>query len=213
MTDRDDKAYLQPYTEAVKQFGAGFEATLWNNPAAQRLRFDVMIDLAGIRDARVLDVGCGPGDLAARLLEREIPFTGYVGIDAMPEMIEAAARRDLPGCRFVAGDAVADPALLSTGDPDYTCISGTLNTMDDETAQKLVADAFAASAEAVVFNFLSTRHHPRFAGRDTAPARRRDPVAWLDFALGLSSRVAFTQAYLDGHDATIMVGKGDWRSF
>ena len=62
-----------------------------------------------------------------------------------------------------------------------------------------------ASAEAVVFNFLSTRHHPRFAGRDTTPARRRDPVAWLDFALGLSSRVAFTQAYLDGHDATIMI--------
>ncbi len=205
MSDRPDKAYLQPYTEAVKQFGAGFEATLWNNPAAQRLRFDVMIELAGIRDARVLDVGCGPGDLAARLLEREIPFTGYVGIDAMPEMIEAAARRDLPGCRFVAGDAVADPALLRTGDPDYACISGTLNTMDDATAQKLVADAFAASAQGVVFNFLSTRHHPRFAGRDTTPARRRDPVAWLDFALSLSSRVAFTQTYLDGHDATIVV--------
>ena len=198
---------MQPYTEAVKQFGAGFEATLWNSPAAQQLRFDVMIDLAGIREARVLDVGCGSGDLAARLLEREIPVTGYVGIDAIPEMIEAAARRDLPGCRFVAGDAVADPALLCTGDPDYTCISGTLNTMDDATAQKLVADAFAASAEAVVFNFLSTRHHPRFAGRDTTPARRRDPVVWLDFALGLSSRVAFTQAYLDGHDATIMVRK------
>ncbi len=207
MSDRSDKAYLQPYTDAVKQFGAGFEATLWNNPAAQRLRFDVMIDLAGIREARVLDVGCGSGDLAARLLEREIPVTGYVGIDAIPEMIEAAARRNLPGCRFVTGDAVADPALLGTGDPDYTCISGTLNTMDDATAQKLVADAFAASAEAVVFNFLSTRHHPRFAGRDTTPARRRDPVAWLDFALGLSSRVAFTQAYLDGHDATIMVRK------
>ena len=207
MSDRSDKAYLQPYTDAVKQFGAGFEATLWNSPAAQQLRFDVMIDLAGIREARVLDVGCGSGDLAARLLEREIPVTGYVGIDAIPEMIEAAARRNLPGCRFVTGDAVADPALLGTGDPDYTCISGTLNTMDDATAKKLVADAFAASAEAVVFNFLSTRHHPRFAGRDTTPARRRDPVAWLDFALGLSSRVAFTQAYLDGHDATIMVRK------
>ncbi len=205
MSDPRDKAYLQPYSEAVKQFGAGFEATLWNNPAAQRLRFDVMIDLAGIRDARVLDVGCGQGDLAARLVELEVPVAGYVGIDAMPEMVEAAARRDLPGCRFLAGDAVADPALLRTGDPDYTCISGTLNTMDDGTAQKLVADAFAAASHGVVFNFLSTRHHPRFAGRDTTPARRRDPVAWLDFALGLSSSVAFTQAYLDGHDATIMV--------
>ena len=208
MSDQSDKAYLQPYTEAVKQFGASFEATLWNSTAAQTLRFDVMIDLAGIHDARILDVGCGQGDLAAWLLKRKVPIQAYVGLDAMPEMIEAASRRDLPGCRFVAGDAVADPALLSTGDPDYTCISGTLNTMDDATAQKLVTNAFAAASRGVVFNFLSTRHHPRFAGRDTTPARRRDPVAWLDFALGLSSRVAFDQAYLDGHDATILVSKG-----
>ncbi len=69
MSDPRDKAYLQPYSEAVKQFGAGFEATLWNNPAAQRLRFDVMIDLAVIRDARVMDVGCGQVDLAALIVE------------------------------------------------------------------------------------------------------------------------------------------------
>lgn len=211
MTDPRDKAYLQPYSEAVKLFGAGFEATLWNSPAAQVLRFDVMIDLAGIGQARVLDVGCGQGDLAVRLLERQVPIRAYVGLDAMPEMIESATRRNLPGCRFVTGDAVADPSLLGAGEPDFTCFSGTLNTMDDRTARKLIADAFAAAAKGVVFNFLSTRHHPRFAGRDTTPARRRDPVGWLDFALGLSSRVAFTQAYLDGHDATIVVRHEDER--
>ena len=32
-----------------------------------------------------------------------------------------------------------------------------------------------------------------------------DTVAWLDFALGLGSRVSFTQDYFDGHDATILV--------
>ncbi len=205
MNDPAEKAYLQPYSEAVKQFGAGFEATLWNSRAAQTLRFDVMIDLSGLERARVLDIGCGPGDLAARLLERAVPIAGYVGIDAMPQMVEAAAQRDLPGCRFVVGDAVADPGLLATGEPDYVCISGTLNTMDDGTARTLVADAFAAARQGVVFNFLSTRHHPRFAGVDTGPARRRDPVRWLDFALGLSNRVVFTQAYLDGHDATILI--------
>ena len=163
------------------------------------------LNLVSFDDARVLDVGCGQGDLAARLIERTVPIAGFVGIDAMPEMIEAAAKRDLPGCRFIAGDAIANPDLLGTGKPDYTCISGTLNTMDDPTAQKLVADAFAAAGGGVVFNFLSSRPHARFAGRDLAPARRRDPVRWLDFALGLSSRVAFTQAYLDGHDATILI--------
>ncbi len=205
MDDPAEKAYLQPYSEAVKRFGASFEATLWNSRAAQTLRFDVMIDLATFDDARVLDVGCGQGDLAARLIERSVPIAGFIGIDAMPEMIEAAAKRDLPGCRFIAGDAIENPGLLGTGEPDYTCISGTLNTMDDPTAQKLVADAFAAASGGIVFNFLSSRPHARFAGSDPAPARRRDPVRWLDFALGLSSRVTFTQAYLDGHDATILI--------
>ena len=205
MDDSAEKAYLQPYSEAVKRFGASFEATLWNSRDAQALRFDVMIDLAALDNARVLDIGCGQGDLAAHLLQRSVPFAGFVGIDAMPEMIESAVKRDLPGCRFITGDAIANPGLLGTGEPQYTCLSGTLNTMDDPTARTLVADAFAAASEGVVFNFLSSRPHARFAGRDLTPARRRDPVGWLDFALGLSSRVAFTQAYLDGHDATILI--------
>ena len=39
--------------------------------------------------ARVLDVGCGNGRLA-RLLGRERPGASYVGVDAVPELIEGA---------------------------------------------------------------------------------------------------------------------------
>ncbi len=205
MGDRAEKAYLQPYRVALKRFGPGFKATLWNSPETQALRFDVMIDLAGLDGASVLDVGCGRGDFAAHLIDREVPFSAFVGVDALPEMVEAASGRALPRCRFLHADAVADPAVLTTGAPDFVCFSGTLNTMSDETARQLVCRAYEAAAQGVVFNFLSTRAHRRFADRDTTPARRFDPLKWLDFALGLSSRVAFTQAYLDGHDATILI--------
>ena len=205
MGDHAEKAYLQPYREAVERFGPAFEATLWNSPEAQRLRFDVMIELADLDDAVLLDAGCGRGDLAARLLQRGVQYRRYVGLDAVAEMVQAARKRDLPRCEFVTGDAVADPNLLETGGPDYVCISGTLNTMDDETAARLVRGAFNAAARGVVFNFLSTRHHPRWAGVDLTPARRFDPLTWLELALGLSSRVVFTQAYLDGHDATVLI--------
>ena len=77
--------------------------------------------------------------------------------------------------------------------------------MDEPTVRQLIEAAFEASAQGVVFNFLSTRAHDRFKQQDPGPARRFDPVALLDFALGLSSRVIFTQAYLDGHDATILL--------
>jgi hypothetical protein len=134
-----------------------------------------------------------------------VPFARYVGVDAVPEMIEAAQGRGLERCEFLCRDAVAEPAILSSGGPDYAFISGTLNTMNERTARRLVGAAFGAAARGVAFNFLSSRAHPRYLERDTTPARRFDPVRWLDFALGLSSRVSFTQAYLDGHDATILI--------
>jgi 2-polyprenyl-3-methyl-5-hydroxy-6-metoxy-1,4-benzoquinol methylase len=43
-------------------------------------------------DARVLDVGCGNGRLAV-LLDRERPGVTYVGVDAVPELIELARAR------------------------------------------------------------------------------------------------------------------------
>ncbi len=207
MGDPADKAYLQPYRQAVRRFGGGFGATLWNSREAQALRFDVMIGMAGFAGARLLDVGCGEGDLAARLIERNVPFDSYRGVDAVPEMIEAALARNLPRCTFSVGDPVTDPRALGTG-ADWVTLSGTLNTMDEATAERLVAACFAAAAAGVVFNFLSTAASQRWAGRDPSPARRFSPVRFLDFALSLSPRVSFTQSYLDGHDATMLIEHG-----
>jgi hypothetical protein len=120
-------------------------------------------------------------------------------------MIEQAARRGLARCQFRSADAVADPSVLAAERADYVCMSGTLNTMEETTARRLVVDAFAAASRGVVFNFLSSRAGGPWCDRDPAPARRFDPLSWLAAALALSPRVAFTQAYLDGHDATILI--------
>ncbi len=210
MDESRSEEFLQPYRAAVARHGASFEATLWGTPEAQHLRFDVMIDLAGFEGCRVLDIGCGRGDFAAHLLARRVAFTGLVGLDALPEMIEAARDRGLERCVFEIADVISQPDAIAgiaggPSRPDFACFSGTLNTMDDDSARRLVGAAFEASAQGVVFNFLSDRAHSRWASRDLTPARRFDTVAWLDWALGLSSRVSFTQDYLDGHDATVLV--------
>ncbi|MCU1324815.1 MAG: Methyltransferase type 11 [Bryobacterales bacterium] len=53
------------------------------------------------RNAKILDLCCGDGRLAARLTQR-----GYVvtGVDGSPDMLEIA-RRNAPSARFVLGDA------------------------------------------------------------------------------------------------------------
>jgi SAM-dependent methyltransferase len=205
--------YLEPYRDAVKRFGPGFQATLWSSREAQQLRFDVMIDVAqrgsmclkGLEGCTILDAGCGAGDFAQCLIERGVNFTRYVGVDAVTEMIDLARQKNLARCEFIVGDLLGDQSLLTNVKPDFVCISGTLNTMDEEHARILVKAAFDAATQGVLFNFLSNRPDEQWHDKDLGPARRFDTIRWLDWTLHLTPRVRFTQDYLDGHDATIMM--------
>jgi SAM-dependent methyltransferase len=207
MPERVCDQYLRPYRDAVKAHGASFYATLWSSREAQQTRFDVMIDLAGLDDGVVLDAGCGTGDFAQRLIDRRVDFKRYIGVDAVPELIEAARARGLPRCEFRMGDLIHDPKLIADAMPDFVCISGALNTMEEDAARELVRSAFAAARQGVVFNFLSNRAQPQWMSRDIGPARRFDTVKWIDWALSVTTLVGFTQEYLEGHDATILMRK------
>ncbi|TDQ04828.1 class I SAM-dependent DNA methyltransferase [Labedaea rhizosphaerae] len=55
----------------------------------------------------VADVGCGPGQVTARL--RELGVDAF-GVDLSPGMI-AVARRDFPGLRFAVGSMTALPVV------------------------------------------------------------------------------------------------------
>jgi len=87
---------------------------------AQYLRFedertrpaaDLLARVPLAAPARILDVGCGPGN-STELLARRYPDAAITGIDSSPEMI-AAARSRLPGAAF----AVADIATYRAPDP------------------------------------------------------------------------------------------------
>ena len=72
-------------------------------------RFTALIDAveasAGQPDPLVLDLGCGPGSLAVRLLAR-LPEATVVAVDADPVTLALgrAAYADLPGLRFLSLD-------------------------------------------------------------------------------------------------------------
>ncbi len=55
----------------------------------------------GVRNPRVLDLGCGPGSMTAKLLE--IPGIRLTGVDISPSMI-ALARQRFPGIDFQVDD-------------------------------------------------------------------------------------------------------------
>jgi ubiquinone/menaquinone biosynthesis C-methylase UbiE len=92
---------------------------------------DAILDLAGLQPgARVLDIGCGPGELVIRIAERY--GCAGVGIDAAPNQIMAAIERasrrardvDL---RFEIGDASA--AELEPESFDFTACLGSAHAL------------------------------------------------------------------------------------
>src|SRR5437764_12035185 len=65
---------------------------------------DLVGRIAAERPRRVVDLGCGPGNLTATLAERW-PDAEVVGVDNSPEMLGKAAPLAVPGrLRFEAGD-------------------------------------------------------------------------------------------------------------
>ncbi len=88
------------------------QAALWNSELYQSSHSYVWQygrDILGLLDAkpgeRILDVGCGTGQLASEVAQASAET---VGIDSSPEMI-ASARKNFPQVRFEVADATALP--------------------------------------------------------------------------------------------------------
>ena len=201
-------AYLQPYREHIDRHGVSFEATLWANRESQRIRFKTFTEMFDFRGVRVLDAGCSRGDFAQYLIDHQLSYEHYIGIDGLDEVIDHARKLKIPSSEFHCGDLVADEKLLTTGSPDVICISGTLNTMSDLQMMKLLEAAWRATGQSLLFNFLSDRCGTA-APPQLPPARRMNTMKLLDWALSRSCVMTFRQDYFEGgHDATILIRKG-----
>ncbi|MEV8273449.1 methyltransferase domain-containing protein [Microbacterium sp. NPDC077184] len=105
--------------------------------------------LAGLgRPARVLDLGCGGGDVVvrlARMAARDGMAVDWVGADPDPRAIEVAAARDAPGTvRFTRADSTA---LLAAGERfDVVVSNHVLHHLDSAALASFAADSRALSS-------------------------------------------------------------------
>lgn len=81
---------------------------------------------------KVLDIGCGPGDILAFL--RDVDYTGF---DISPEYIAAAKKRFGQRGRFWCGDVGLAALEQERGTFDLVLATGVLHHLDDERAAKL----------------------------------------------------------------------------
>lgn len=204
--------YLEPYQRACETFGPSFEATLWASRAWQEKRFRVFTELFSFDGATIVDAGAGQGDFAAHLLSAGIQHNAAVGLEAVGPMLESARARGLARWEFVASDFVAEEDAferaarrIGANAPDAILFSGSLNTLDQDAAQRVLERAWRVCGKALLFNFLSAKVCESVAC-DTGPARRFCPLDMLDWALRRTPCVALRKDYIPmGHDATILM--------
>ncbi len=134
---------------------------------------------------RVLDAGCGNGRFAVCLDDAYPGRLDYVGVDASPALLAAAARRARGGgkdrtFRFVRADLVEGPDAIPRGPFDLVVLFGVLHHVPGfETRVRLVARLAERLAEggrlaATIWRFGAD---PRVRGRTVPIPSRLTEIA------------------------------------
>jgi SAM-dependent methyltransferase len=101
-------------------------------------------------DEKVLDIGCGPGDMVSYL-----PQTNYLGVDISPQYVEAAKKRFGNRGRFCCSDIGSFGLNGEEGTFDLVLATGVVHHLDDRLASglfELAARALRPSGRLVTFD-------------------------------------------------------------
>ncbi len=104
---------------------------LYNKYAAQRSA--PFVDLSALIDVRpglrVIDLGCGTGELTRRLADM-LPDSEVIGLDSSPQMLDKAQSQARPGLRFELG-GIEDFAYRSDNVYDLVFSHAAIQWVDD----------------------------------------------------------------------------------
>jgi SAM-dependent methyltransferase len=99
---------------------------------------------------KVLDIGCGPGDIL-----EDLPAVEYLGFDINPKYVEAAQKRFGHRGRFFCGDVGLTAINKEAASFDLALATGVLHHLDDKHALslfKLARRALKPSARLVTYD-------------------------------------------------------------
>lgn len=138
------------YRRLFQLYGDSYKSAQWSDRLTQNKRFKVLCDIENLNGKKILDFGCGTGDLATFLKEENINVQ-YTGVDLVDELLECA-RKKHPEFSFGKLEQFEDQKF------DYILISGVFNNKIDDnrkfyenTLKKLSNQA----NKGIAFNLLS----------------------------------------------------------
>lgn len=151
---QDIEALAKHYGDLVRRHGDAAESAQYADRETQERRMEVLAEIGVGKDSKILDFGCGTGQMFA-FLKRSMGFEGeYVGYDISPEAI-ALAQEKHPDARFEVRDILSQPIEEEF---DYVLVSGVFNNaMSDNRGffEAVSKKLMAATRKGYSFNMLS----------------------------------------------------------
>ena len=195
------------YENHIRRFGYGFRALGFGRRSSQEKRFASALGVGSFHGKRLLDVGCGFGDLLSWLNARGIE-PRYTGMDICKPMIERCRKRFAgTGARFVIGDALT----FVTDEPyDYIVASGIFGYQAKDTRKRVqptLERLFDLARIGMAVNFLSRCAVTRSPGR-----LYLHPADVLQFALKLTPAVRLDHTYMPNDFTLFLYRRPPWET-
>jgi ubiquinone/menaquinone biosynthesis C-methylase UbiE len=177
------KKILDHHNKLFKEFHVSEKSLGYRT--GQSIRFQVLSEIANLKNATVLDVGCGFGDLC-RFLEKKKLNVKYYGVDINQDFIDVAKKRN-PHGKFELRDIEKNPFNRKF---DYVFGAGIFTLASFKNAKPIIKEQFRICKKGVAIDFVST-----YVTYKDDFLFYTDPEKMFKFAKTLTKRVTLRHDY------------------
>jgi len=147
------------YDARVTSYGLSASTVGWKDFAQQELRFDILTSDIDLNGKKVVDIGCGFGDLANYLVSKGINVEEYIGVEVSKKMLEIAKKNTLTklNAKYMNANIFKDPMNITV---DFALMSGLLNLRQSTNSATEILQSFLLKirpivTQGLVFNLLT----------------------------------------------------------
>jgi len=181
------------YNKLLKKNKNSPQSVGWGSKKSQNIRFKILAEIGDLKGKKILDYGCGTGELCQFLKKYKIGE--YVGYDINNEMIDVALKK-YPKEIF--------RSYLNLMLYDYIFISGTFNLKTknwEKETYKILRKLWGICRKGIAVNFLTS-----FSSYKDKKCYYADPIEILKFVRTLTNKFVLRHDYKE-NDFTIYLYK------